>query len=345
LPLLSERERTILLAVIERHIATAEPVSSQELCSRYGFGWSAPTVRNEMARLEELGLLNHPYTSAGKVPTVKAYRFFVDQLLDTHDPAGGQDQNDLRLEILKQVRETDRIIKLTAKVLAMATELMAISWVPSLGKARLVGIRLSRLNARKVLLELVTSNPEEYHQIFDPGEPVSNRLISRVNEIINERCRGCAARELSRLAAAEWPGLDRSLLLLVRQALMLAGAGLSLPDQGEVVLEGASNLIQQPEFDNILATRQLVAFLDHREALVHSLEAAGAERPGIRVVIGEDGPDAGLPALSFVTDGVALAGRQAWIGVIGPRRMAYNRIIPLVKQTALALAKAAVKNK
>jgi len=354
LPLLSERERTILWAVIQRHIETAEPVSSQDLCHHYGFGWSAPTVRNVMARLEETGLLCHPYTSAGKVPTVEAYRYFVENLMNgpelTEDggqvPGTRDALRDLRLEILNQVRETDQILKLTTKVLAMATHLMAMAWIPSQAEARLSAVRLSRLAPRKVLLELATSSGDEYHQVFDPGETVSAMLLNRVTAIINERGRNARAEDLQALARADWQGLDYSMVLLLRQALLLAGSSLSIPSQDAFLLEGTANLIEQPEFNDISATRRLMTILDQRQELVRSLEGPGIEKRGIHVVIGEDDPAQPLPALSFVTDSLSLArGRLAWIGVVGPRRMAYNRVIPLVERIGSAVIKASQTRK
>ncbi len=338
---LSERDRTILAALIERHIATAEPVSSQELCTHYGFTWSTATVRNVVVRLEAAGYVSHPYTSAGKIPTVRAFRYFVESLLSR--PEGlAETRRQAGFEILQEVRDTDKIIKLTAKVLAMTSQLLAISWVPEVQEARLAKIQLVRLTRRRLLLVMENLTGENFRQVFDLEDGFSADLLRQTTRLVNQRGRGRTAGELERLAQAPWPGIHRRLAALLRRALHWAGLNLNLLGQAEVVVEGAANLLQQPEFNDLAATRQLVSILDNREELVRPFKAPGLEQHGIRVVIGEDSQLQNMPPLALVTEAVPLAPAQCVrIGVIGPRRMAYHRIIPLVVGAAKAMVQAA----
>jgi len=343
MPVLSERDQRILAALIEQHIATAEPVSSQQLCVQYGFKCSSATVRNILARLEAEGFLNHPYTSAGKIPTVKAYRYLVEKLLS--EPAGRDHrQRQIRFEILEQTQEIDKIVRLTAKVLAVTSQLLAVTWLSSGWEERLARIQLVRLASRRILLIVYTLAGEEFHEVFTLEKPVGVNLMQQVSQLVNQHGQGKTASELEALAQIDWADMDRRMRQLFRQALYWAGMNLHTPGQEELVIEGTSNLIHQPEFNNISATRQLVTLLDQRDEVIRSFEAPGIERQGIRVVIG-DGPWAKqLPALSLVAEEISLnVRRRVRIGVIGPRRMAYNRIIPLVKCTAAALTKAVVK--
>ncbi|MCK5218958.1 hypothetical protein KAR10_05515, partial [bacterium] len=148
--LILERDRSVLAAVIERHITTAEPVSSSQLCHQYGFDWSSATVRSIMARLEEMGFLASPYTSAGKVPTLKAYQYFIEELMNEQHVAD-IDQAQIKAEVLQQVQETDQIMKSTARVLAMVSNLLAVSWLPVQNEERLAGVSLTRLAPRRIL--------------------------------------------------------------------------------------------------------------------------------------------------------------------------------------------------
>ncbi|MEW6516952.1 MAG: heat-inducible transcriptional repressor HrcA [candidate division FCPU426 bacterium] len=336
--LLNERDHILLGALIERHIATAEPVSSQELCVHYGLDWSSATVRNVLARLEAAGYLEHPYTSSGKVPTGRAYRYFVEHLLKQVPRHAGNSRLSA-FEILKQVQEREDLIQVTAQVLAVTSQLLAVSWLPAQAGERLKRIQLYRLASRRVLLAVETQSDAVFRQVVDLGEQVNLDLLEHATRLINERGRGLTASELEQLSRSPWPGTDRRLATWLQRALAWAVAQLQAHRRSEVVMEGASNLIQQPEFNDLAATRRLIAMLDRREDLLRSFEAPGIEREGVRVVFGEDaaGP---LSALAFITETVPLGSAGEWvcIGVIGPRRMAYQRIIPLVNTAAQALA-------
>jgi heat-inducible transcriptional repressor len=337
---LTERDRLLLAALIERHIATAAPVSSHELCEYYGFDWSSATVRNVLARLEAAGYLEHPYTSSGKVPTVLAYRYFVEHLLrqDAVAPGGALPK---AFEILREVQKREDLIQLTAQVLAVTSQLLAVSWLPVPSGERLKRIRLYRLASRRVLVAVETLSEAVFRQVVDLGEHAGLELLEHAARLINERGRGLTAPELERLSQAPWPGADRRLTTWLRRTLAWAVVQLQVNRRSEVVLEGTSNLIQQPEFNDLAATRRLIAMLDHREDLLRSFEVPGIEREGMRVVFGEDasGP---LSALALITETVPLGPEGQWvrIGVIGPRRMAYQRIIPLVNTAARVLAHA-----
>lgn len=337
---LTERDRQLLAALIERHIATAAPVSSHELCEYYGFDWSSATVRNVLARLEAAGYLEHPYTSAGKVPTILAYRYFVEHLLRQEGLAlGGALPK--AFEILREVQRREDLVQLTAQVLAVTSQLLAVSWLPAQAGERLKRIRLYRLASRRVLIAVETLSEAVFRQVVDLGEHASLELLKHAARLINERGRGLTAPELDQLSRIPWPGADRRLGAWLRRALAWVVTQLQVNRRSEVVVEGASNLIRQPEFNDLAATRRLIAMLDRREDLLRSFEAPGIERQGIRVVFGEDasGP---LSALALIAETVPLgpAGEWARIGVIGPRRMAYQRIIPLVNTAARALARA-----
>jgi heat-inducible transcriptional repressor len=341
--ILSAREQTVLAAVIEHYTATAEPVSSQQLCASYGFEWSSATVRNVLARLEAGGFLNHPYTSAGKVPTVKAYRYLVDRLLENQS-SQNQAQRQAQFKILHEAQETDKIVGLAAKVLAVTSQLLAVTWLSSGNDERLAQVQLIRLTSQRMLLVVQTSTGEQFHQVFTLEEAMGLNLVQKVNLWVNRNGQGKTASELDLLAQEDWSGMDRRMRKLLKQALHWASVNLSAPGQEERAIEGASNLIQQPEFNNISAMRQLVRILDQGDELIRSFSMPGIERDGVCVVI-EDKPwREPLPALSLVTEEVVLNARQTMrIGVIGPQRMAYPKVIALVQDTAEALIRAGIK--
>jgi len=181
-----------------------------------------------------------------------------------------------------------------------------------------------------VLLVVVTASGAERNDILECAVPVGAEALARVATWVNVHGHGRTANELQALDRAEWPPAERRLGELLRRTLAAVGATLTAPGQEAVAMTGAGNLMAQPEFNNLGAARRLVAWLDHREALLHTLEAPGLERDGLRVVIGDD-PAGGLPPLACVSVAVQwVSGNRARVGVVGPMRMAYARVLSLV---------------
>jgi heat-inducible transcriptional repressor len=327
------RDEAVLNAVIELHVATAEPVSSAQLCAAYRFDCSPATVRNAMARLETAGYLMHPYTSAGKIPTVKAFRWFVDQLLQ-HRAWGNGGDAPLPPVWLEQVQAADLILKLTTGVVAAASQLLAVGWVTGQPAERLERIDLVRASSRRVLLVILTRSGAEIQDVIETDGPIPPETLNGITTWVNAHARGRTASELRDLSRAGRSLAERRLGELLRRTLAAVGANLTVPGREAMAVAGASNLIAQPEFNNIGTARRLVSWLDHREALLQSLAAPGLEHHGLRVAIGADPAD-GLPPLACVTVGLELPeGRHARMGVIGPMRMAYGRVLALLGATA-----------
>lgn len=326
---LGERDRAVLTALVERYVATAEPVSSAQLCAACRLECSSATVRNAMARLEDAGFLSHPYTSAGKVPTVKAYRWYVDQLLQRRTWAEGGGVP-LPPAWLEQVQAADLVLKLTTGVIAAASQLLAVGWVIGQPAERLERVDLVRISPRRVLVVILTRSGSEVQHLLETEGPAHPALLETLTAWINAHARGCSAAELRDLERTGWPQAERRLRELLRRTLAAIGANLTVPAPAGVAVAGAGNLIAQPEFNSIGAARRLVDWLDRREALLQSLDAPGPEHHGLRVAISVD-PAEGLPPLACLTVGLELpSGRQARMGVVGPVRMAYERVLTLL---------------
>ena len=340
-PALSEREERLLDAVIERHLLTAEPVSSSQIAEQGQLAVSSATIRNLMGRLESLGFLSHPYTSAGKVPTAGAYRHFVERVLDS-----GRILNPewaaLRTELIRRVREVDQIVHLAAGVLAAVTQLLAVGWVEEgLTPGRLARVELIRLAPRRLLVVTLTTAGDEFHQTLEMNIRVGTEVLRRVAAMINEHGRGRTAEELDRLASRAWPGTDRRVLELFRQALLHAGFQLQQGDRAGVAMEGTGNLISQPEFRDVAAVRGLVEFLERRQDVVRAFSSPGLEHGALRAVVGEMLASRPTPALSLLTIALPLdARRTARLGVVGPMRMAYARVLSVLHETAETLTEA-----
>lgn len=338
--LLSRRDQEVLAAIVEIYTRTAEPVSSSQLLVECGINCSSATVRNIMARLERDGFLAHPYTSAGKYPTYLAYHYFIRKMMA--QPLLGQDiRRKIQLEILNAVCENDQKVKLTARVLAVTSELMAVAWISSSASCRLAGVQLMHTGRRQLLLVAFLDNGGVVHQRMAWDQQISKRVLDQVVKLVNDQGKGCDADELRRLADGSWQGLDQTIHHLFQQALLFLSKGLKQRlAQEDLILEGAGNLINQPEFDNILAARKTISALEQGTVLTQSLMAPGIKKGDITIALGQDDPGQAIPALSVISNHVVFKdGRHARFGIVGPRRMPYNRLVCLLEYTTAALKK------
>ncbi len=338
--LLSQRDQEVLAAIVEVYTRTAEPVSSSQLLAHCGITCSSATIRNIMVRLEKYGFLTHPYTSAGKYPTYLAYRYFIQKMMA--QPLLDQDvKNKIQMEILNAVCENDQKVRLTARVLAVTSELMAVAWISSVTSGRLDKVQLMAAGTRQLLLIAFLDNGEVVHQHMTLEQSISKRLLDQVVGLVNDKGRGCDADELKRMAAGNWSGLDQTIHHVFQKALLLLSTGLKQRlRQQDLIFEGAGNLINQPEFDNILAARKTISALEQGTVLTQSLMAPGIKKGDITIALGQDDPGQAIPALSVISNRVVLKdGRQARLGIVGPRRMPYNRLVCLLEYTTAALKK------
>lgn len=328
---LMEREQQVLTAVIEIYTRTAEPVSSSQVCGQYSFNCSSATIRSCMLKLEEQGYLSHPYTSAGKCPTYKAYRFFLGHLMD-RQVLNREEQARIRLQLINSICETDQMIRLTARLLAATSELMGLAWITMLDRVCLQKIQLIGLSGRQLLLIAYLDNGEIRHQPFEASFRVEQNMLKKVVKIINQKAGGRAADELKQMASKQWQGLDQPILKLLRQALLLVSHDLEYQLQHEnILLEGTSNLISQPEFDNINAVRKTMAVLEEKSLMAQSLLEPGIQKGAVKITLGADQTDRSIPALSMISHQMVLRdGRSARLAIVGPRRMAYNRLISVM---------------
>lgn len=340
---LTERDQQLLSAIIEIYTKTAEPVSSSQISLYRGFECSTATIRNMMMRLEEKGYLSHPYTSAGKLPTYKAYQFFIRQLL-LRKSLNNDEEQQIRLQLVNSICEAEQLLRLSAHILAATSELMAVAWIASLEKARLLRVKLIKLNQRRLLLIAYLDNGEVYHQPFEADTIVNEKILQQVMMIVNQRGKGLLAYDLKKVAEEQWEGLDRDLHKLLRQAFLLLGEGLEKHKlQENIIVEGASNLISQPEFDNIMAVRKAMSAIEEKSMLIQSFLEPGIQKGNVTISLEHDKPHQVVPALSVISNQITLRdGRSARLAIVGPRRMAYNRLISVMDYTAMTLSSLAI---
>jgi heat-inducible transcriptional repressor len=341
LPELSERERRVLEAVIESYVETAEPAGSRTISRKFGLGVSAATIRNTMSDLEEKGYLFHPHTSAGRVPTEVAYRLYVDSLMGpARLPAREADR--LTEDISAGGSTIETILRRAAQSLSVVAQELGVALGPRLDRAVLEQLDVVRVSQERLLLVLTLGGGTVSTIFVEVPGQIAESALAEVTMVLNERLRGLTLREIrasltERLRDSSRSSEARELLnIFVQQGETLFDLPLAAPRDG-VVLGQASVLAEQPEFASGESMRRLLALTDTREDLAEFLRRRSAA-PGISITIGSENADPRLDQLTVVTAEYRTGALSGVIGVIGPTRMPYDKVIALVRHTSLLVS-------
>jgi heat-inducible transcriptional repressor len=321
----------ILRKVVEAFSATGQPVGSKTLAADPDLGCGSSTVRHELAMLEERGLLAHPHTSAGRVPTDAGHRFYVDRLLPA--PTRGRG---LELQLMR--REVDEAMRVTTETLSQVTNLLAIVSAPPLDTAQIRHVEVLLLQPQVLMVVVITSTGGVTKRFFTFAESVDPGLAAWAGEYLNERLTGLGlgARMLhSRLADPSLRPMEQAFLEL------LAPAFTELADTAEDTLyvDGAARLLSEHRFQDLTQINELMEVLERRVALLGVLRVALGQRD-VLVRIGAENELPALRALSLVAAGYGLPARNlGTVSLIGPVRMDYGAAIRVVREAASQLSR------
>ena len=330
---LTARQEEILASVVEAHVATGSPVGSKTLVEREGIEASSSTVRNELAVLEEQGLLMHPHTSAGRVPTDLGYRYYVDRLLERLGPR----RADLRLDLPDATREVDAALRATTDALAQVTHLLALVSAPPLETTIVRHVEVLLLQPQLVMVVVITSTGGVSKRVFAFAEPVDLGVADWAREYLNERVAGLhlGARLLrSRFDDPELSPRERAFLA------ELAPAFTELVEAGEASLYvgGTAGVLDEFRAEDLHGYRRLLEILEQRAALLELLRASlASKQPFVRV--GSEFGDPDLRSVSLVAAPYGLRHRNlGTVSLLGPTRMDYVKAIDAVRSAAHELS-------
>jgi heat-inducible transcriptional repressor len=339
LPELTERERRVLEAVIQSYVETAQPAGSNAIARRFGLGVSPATIRNTMSDLEEKGLLYHPHTSAGRVPTDVAYRIYVDSLLPL-PPKSTREHKQLSSQIAAGGSAVEAILRRAAQSLGVITQELGVALGPRLDNSVLERLDLIRLSSERLLLALTLSGGAVRTIFVEARGEIADSALAEVTRVLNERIAGLTLREIratlgARLRDTEpTKGASELLNVFIEEGETLFDAAV----QGgtDVLLGQPSLLADQPEFSTVDNMRKLVELTETREHLGDLLRAR-SDTPGITITIGNENRDPKLENFTIVTAQYHSGSVAGVIGVIGPTRMPYDKVISLVTHTSRLL--------
>ena len=337
LPALSEREKKVLEAVIQCYVRNAEPAGSRTLARYFGLGVSPATIRNTMSDLEDKGMLFHPHTSAGRVPTDLGYRAYVDALISL-PPVAEHDRIALKEKISEGSSAIESILHRAAQSLGVLSQELGVALGPRMDQAVLHRLELARLSSERLLLVLTMRSGAMRTVFVEVRGEIADDMLAEVALVLNERLAGLTLREIrvslaNRLREASAPHEARELLnIFIQEGDQLFDIG-SATVGDDVLLGQPSLLAEQPEFATGESLRELMALTETRDLLSDFLRKRGLGS-GISISIGNEHGDPRLERFTVVTAGYKAGGLSGVIGVIGPTRMPYEKVISLVQHTS-----------
>jgi heat-inducible transcriptional repressor len=329
---LSERELRVLEAVVQTYIETAEPAGSQTIARRFGLGVSAATIRNTMSELEDKGYLFHPHTSAGRIPTDRAYRLYVNKLMRLAPPST-EARHALQSELLGSRNAVEEILRRAAQVLGVLTQELGVAAAPALDEMVLERLELVRVSSERLLLVFNLRSGIVRTIFVEIPARVGTEAVQEVARILNERVSGHTLQHIRTTLAERLRDTgagDRELLnIFIAEAEGIFDLS---NEPGAVVLGSAQMLADQPEFASNARMRELLRLTEGRDLLREAL--ATRRETGLSITIGSENPDARLTDFTLVTASYEASGLRGVIGVMGPTRMPYDKIIGLVEHTS-----------
>jgi heat-inducible transcriptional repressor len=334
---LDERKSKVLQALIEDYVATAEPVGSRTIARKYQLGVSPATIRNEMSDLEELGFLEQPHTSAGRIPSDRGYRYYVDCLMQTKSVSPHEEEL-IRQTFQRKAAEIDTLIRETARLLSDTTKLTAVVTGPQIQHAHVRELRLVPVGGDKAVLIYVTDTGFVENQVLDLPVEVTMLELQRVSDLLNEQLRGQSVQALSRAAIRALQSELQKYGALLEQALTFLEQRLDVTGRQRIYMGGATNILAQPEFRDVEKVRKLFSLLEQDETVANLLATPGDE-DAPAIAIGEEIQIQDLADCSVISTtyrlGDQVIGRM---GVIGPKRMEYGRVVGILDSITKHLA-------
>ncbi len=334
---LPPRLHSLLLAAIHEFIDTAQPVGSQQLAIHRSLGIRAAMVRNLMAELDERGYLSQPHTSAGRVPTERAFRYFVDHL--TAPRLRFEDRTQIELHYSVPANDSAERIRDTSRLLALMTGHAAVVMAPRLESVQLKHVHLIALREHEVLAIFVATTGMVQNRLIRTDPVYTQSDLDRMSAYLNQCLSGRTVEQAREWIAQQLRQERAAYDQFVREALILGELLANSPAPAEIYVEGSSKALNQPEFADPARMRELLRALDDKTALLDLLERA-LRASELVVSIGSENFDARLSSLSVVASPY-ISGSQSLgsLAVVGPMRMDYERVIPLVSYTASALSR------
>ena len=328
---LSERKLKILQAIIKNYLETGEPVGSRTISKYTDLNLSSATIRNEMADLEELGYILQPHTSAGRIPSDKGYRLYVDMLMEQKE----QELSEMQDQMLEKADKMDQLLKQAAKVLANSTNYATLVSSPMNNRNRIKFIQLTMVDEEQMIAVIVLDGNVIKNKIIHVDEPINNENLLKLNMLLNTTLNGMSIEEINLGLIArlkEGAGIHSE---VVGNVLDAVADVIQVDEDMQIYTSGATNIFKYPELSDKQSAQEIISAFEEKQQLTDLVTQtlSNEENTGIQVYIGDEAPVKTMKDCSVVTATYELGdGVKGTIGIIGPKRMDYENVLKSMKR-------------
>lgn len=327
---LDSRKTKILQTIIKTYLETGEPVGSRTISKYTDLNLSSATIRNEMADLEDLGYIIQPHTSAGRIPSDKGYRWYVDMLMEEKE----QEVIEMREQMLQKADKMDQILKQAAKVLASSTNYATMISAPTYNRNKLKFIQLSQVDENQIIAVIVMEGNIIKNKIVTVEDTLNNETLLKLNMLLNTALNGMSVEEINLGMIArlkEQAGIHSE---VIGDVLDAVATTIQVDNDMEIYTSGATNVFKYPELSDSQSAKEIINAFEEKQLLqeIVTETLAKEDNKGIRVYIGNEAPVTSMKDCSVVTATYELGeGMQGTIGIIGPKRMDYEHVMKTLK--------------
>jgi heat-inducible transcriptional repressor len=336
---LNQREKAILRSIVQQFILTATPVGSRNITKKYDIGFSPATVRNVMSDLEDSGFINHPHTSAGRVPTDKGYRYYVDSLMDI-EKLNIKEKGLIENGLKSIIDEEDELVKVTSTLLSSITRQIACVTYPNLESGILEKIQIISLTSTRVLAVISIKSGLVKTITLELETGLKESQLKSVQSLLNEKLSGLSLEEIRTTFKERFSDANEDQKPIIR--LFVDSIDKLFKDDFKserMIVTGAKNIIQQPEFENPENFQSIIELIEDKDVIIHIMEKSSElKKEEVHISIGSENIEKKLKEYSFVSKEYKFGETSGTLGIIGPKRMEYSRIIAIVDYLARVLS-------
>jgi heat-inducible transcriptional repressor len=330
---LNEREKNILRFIIQQFILTANPVGSRNITKKYDIGFSPATVRNIMSDLEDSGFINHPHTSAGRIPTDKGYRFYVDSLMDVQKLRSSE-IGLINKSLETNLNETDELLKIASNLLSSITHQIACVTYPKLESGIFEKIQIIQLTSTRILVVITIKSGLVKTMTLELNSDLKTSQIDPVQQLLNERLSGLSLQEIRGTFKERFKDIEEDQHPIIRLFVDSVDKIFKDDTHGErALITGAKNVIRQPEFENPESFQSVIELIEDKDIIIHILEKSGDDKQ-VYISIGSENENEKLNEYSFISKKYQLGEISGTLGIVGPKRMEYSKVIAIVDYIA-----------
>lgn len=334
---LDDRKLKILQTIIKTYLETGEPVGSRTISKYTDLNLSSATIRNEMADLEDLGYIIQPHTSAGRIPSDKGYRLYVDMLMEDKE----HEITEMQEKMLQKADKMEQLLQQAARVLANSTNYATMVSAPTYNRNKLKFIQLSQVDANQIIAVIVMEGNIIKNKIVAVAEPLDNETMLKLNMLLNTNLNGIAVEDINLGMIARLKEQAGSHSGVVADVLDAVAATIHVDEEDmKVYTSGATNIFKYPELADTSRASELISTFEDKQELADMVreEMGDSENTGVQIYIGDEVPVRTMKDCSVVTATYELGdGMRGTIGIIGPKRMDYENVVDSLKKLKVQL--------